>query len=163
MSFLSSPRPTESDEGVERSLRGYVTGRPDASTEALAGDLMVRIRAAVPLLPVPLVAAALVRSGGSASLTDLEARLAELVDEARAKGANLHLAEGSVAGTLRFGAEALVKHAILQRDAETLRPVPGQDALLGYYAASVLQRLSEPAAETAVPTGVVTLPEVAET
>lgn len=149
--------------GAPLSLRTYLRGQPGASTETLAEALMLRLRAAVPLLPVPLVAAALVRAGGGAARPDLEARLAELVDEARAKGANLHLAGGSVGEGLRFGIGALVRHGILAEEAGVLRPVPGKEALLGYYAASVLQRLSEPGTDGDTTGGGATLPAVTET
>ncbi len=153
--------------GEPLSLRGYLTGQPDANTETLADRLMMRIRAAVPLLPVPLTAAAMVRAGeaaaGGVALPDLQARLAELVDEAAAKGANLHLVEGDVAASLRFGVESLLRHGILIRDGDLLRPVPRREALVGYYAASVLQRLAEPG-EGPAPAGFQRmLPAVTET
>ena len=153
--------------GEPLSLRGYLTGQPDASTEALADRLMLRIRAAVPLLPVPLTAAAMVRAGGAAgtsvALPDLQARLADLVGEAGAKGANMHLVAGDVADSLRFGIEALVRHGILTDEGNSLRLVPGREALLGYYAASVLQRLAEPGAGPVAPGSPRTLPAVTET
>jgi hypothetical protein len=124
---------------------------------------MVRIRAAVPILPVPLIAAGLVRAGGVAATPDLEARVAELVDEARAKGANLHLSEGSVEGSVRFATGALARHGIVTLDGGAVRIARGQEAMLGYYAASALQRLAEPGEEPVTPTASLTLPEVAET
>jgi len=129
--------------GAPLSLREFITSQPEGGTVELAGELMTRIRVAVPLLPVPLTAAALVRLGSGAALPDLEACVATLVDEARARGANLHLAGGSVAETVRFAAEAMERHGIVTRDGAVLKVVPAEEPALAYYAASVLQRLEE--------------------
>jgi len=130
--------------GAPVSLRGFMTGQADASTEALAETLMVRVRAAVPLLPVPLAAAAVVRAGGAASIRELDHAAGAMVDTAQDRGANLHLPGGSAAAAVAAGVEALVLRGILLRDGDALRIAPGQESTLGYYAASVLQRLSEP-------------------
>lgn len=126
------------------SLREFLTSDPGASTEVLADTLMRRIRAAVPLLPVPLAAATMVRIGGSASAETLQEAATALVDEALRRGANMHLAGGSVETALASGIDALVLRGILTRDGATLHLTEGQDAALGFYAASVLQRLAEP-------------------
>jgi glycerol-3-phosphate O-acyltransferase len=149
--------------GTPVSLRDFMTHHPDASTEALADTLMTRIRAAVPLLPVPLAAAAMVRAGGATSLHDLLHGAASIVDQARSGGANMHLAGGSAATALRSGVEALVLRGILSRDGDDIRIASGEENTLGFYAASVLQRLSEPdqPGRTHIPDLV--LPGVAET
>ncbi len=149
--------------GTPLSLRAHVTAQPDSNTEALAGELMTRIRAAVPLLPVPLTAAALQRAGGSATLPELEASVAALVGEARDKGANLHLADGTVAETVRFAIGALRRQGIVLFEAETLRITPGKEMALGYYAASVVQRLEEPGMLGRPGPSDLILPEVTET
>jgi glycerol-3-phosphate O-acyltransferase len=149
--------------GAPLSLRDFLTGHPDASTEVLAEQLMQRIRAAVPLLPVPLAAAAVVRAGGAGSLRELDHAAATLVDAARGLGANMHLTEGTASGALHAGVDALVLRGILLRDGDALRIAPGQEATLGYYAASVLQRVTEPEepGRTRIPES--TLPEPEET
>ncbi|MCW1930813.1 1-acyl-sn-glycerol-3-phosphate acyltransferase [Pararhodobacter zhoushanensis] len=153
--------------GTPLSLRAHLTGQTDIgserSTEVLAEELMTRIRAAVPLLPVPLTAAALSRLGGSASLPELESGVSTLVEEARAKGATLHLPGGTVVEAVRFAAEALQRHKILRQDAEVLRIAPGKETALAYYAASVEQRLSEPGADLSEGLEPLTLPDVTET
>ncbi|WP_068305708.1 1-acyl-sn-glycerol-3-phosphate acyltransferase [Pararhodobacter sp. CCB-MM2] len=153
--------------GQPLSLRAYQAGRAEISTEALAEELMGRIRTAVPLLPVPLTCAALQRlslpEGGSVSARDLEAALTDLVAEAQGKGANLHLVEGSVARTLDFALSALARQGLVTRDSEGVHLPPAQAPLRGYYAASVLQRLAEPAEITLPGPSTLTLPETGET
>ncbi|MCA2014363.1 1-acyl-sn-glycerol-3-phosphate acyltransferase [Cereibacter sphaeroides] len=153
--------------GQPLSLRAYQAGRAEISTEALAEELMGRIRTAVPLLPVPLTCAALQRlslpEGGSVSARDLEAALTDLVAEAQGKGANLHLVEGSVARTLDFALSALARQGLVTRDSEGVHLPPAQAPLRGYYAASVLQRLAEPVEITLPGPSTLTLPETGET
>lgn len=149
--------------GAPLSLRDFVTHHPGASTEALADVLMTRIRAAVPVLPVPLAAAALVRLGGAASLAALTAQAEAMVETARIAGASLHLPGGTAASGLAEGIEALLVRGILHRDGDALSIAPGQQAALGYYAASVLQRLSEPHDGEQPRRAELLLPEVSET
>ena len=148
--------------GQPLSLRAFLTDDPGASTETLAEVLMTRIRAAVPLLPVPLAAAALVRSGGRGAEAAVIATGAALIAEAQALGANLHLPGASAETALREGLAALVLRGIVRREGEALSIAPGQDSALGYYAASVLQRLSEPPSDTPPPATPI-LPDVTET
>lgn len=137
--------------GQPVSLRAYLAEVPGASTETLADELMTRIRRAVPLLPVPLTAAALVRlplpAGGGASRADLEAGLSALVAEAAAAGATLHLVQGSIPATADVALGSLRRGGIITEGADGIRLVPDQAPMLAYYAASALQRLAEPAAE----------------
>lgn len=153
--------------GAPLSLRSFVTSHPGASTEVLAEELMTRVRAAVPVLPVPLVAALIVRAGGAATAPALEEAAGALVAQARARGVLLHLTgsdgEASVPAALAFGIEALVLRGILERDGAVLRIAEGQEAALGYYAASVLQRLAEPVREGTQPVEALALPGVTET
>ena len=152
--------------GEPVSLRAFLQEDPEASTERLADLLMERIRAAVPLLPVPLAAAALVRSGGEAGIDTLRAAADSFLSEARQRGAWMHLpgaAEGSATAALDEGLAALILRGLVRRDGDSLRIVAGNEAVVGFYAASALQRLSEPV-PVPVRTGIATLlPEVGET
>jgi len=130
--------------GDPLSLREFMTTHPGASTEALADTLMRRIRVSVPMLPVPLAAAVLVRAGGQGTQPVLNAAAEALVQEARESGANMHLAGGSATAALATGIEALALRSIVERDGDIVRIAAGQDTTLGFYAASVLQLLVEP-------------------
>lgn len=148
--------------GAPVSLRDFLTTQPGASTEALADLLMTRVRAAVPVLPVPLAAAALVRAGGASSLEALRPLTARLVDDARAQGATLHL-PGGVNAALHTGLAALVHRGLVLRDEDALRIAPGQEGIVGYYAASAIQRLAEPDLPGGYCQTALELPEVTET
>ncbi|WP_370205375.1 1-acyl-sn-glycerol-3-phosphate acyltransferase [Pararhodobacter marinus] len=143
--------------GEPLSLRAYLDERPESGTDTLADELMARIRGAVPLLPVPLAAASLVRlgvtGGAGVSRADLAAQMRELVEEAAALGAQMHLVDGAIEPSVDFATEAMARHGLIRRDGDGLRLRPGEEATLGYYAASVLQRLEEKALP-GVPEGV---------
>lgn len=130
--------------GAPVSLRDFLTQQPDASTETLAETLMERIRAAVPVLPVPFVAAALVRCGGTASPAELDAACAVLKAQLIARRAWLHLDNAQDSSVLADGLSALEHRSLILRRPEMIRIIAGQEDLLGYYAASVLQRCDAP-------------------
>lgn len=134
--------------GTPLSLRDYLTQVPDASIAHLAEELMRRIRAAVPVLPVPLAAAAVIRAGTAPTRAEVSAEAARMVATLVEKGANLHLPGGNPEAALAEGLAGLKLRGILAEAGDRLGPAPGQEAVLGYYAASTLQRLAEPAPET---------------
>ncbi|MCC5986427.1 MAG: 1-acyl-sn-glycerol-3-phosphate acyltransferase [Pararhodobacter sp.] len=140
--------------GKPLSLREFMQTRPDASTEALAEVLMHRIRTAVPVLPVPLVAAVVAQAGGNLTRAALIARGEAMAAALQQKGAWLHLPGGGARQALEEGLEALLLRGILSREGgggeETLHIAPGQEPALSFYAAAVLQRLAE-ASELADP------------
>jgi glycerol-3-phosphate O-acyltransferase len=110
------------------------------------------------VLPVPLTAAAVVRSGGVASRAELQTIAEGLVATLTATGANLHLVDGSVATTIDQGLAHLMLRGILAEAGGRIGPAPGEDAALGYYAASALQRLGEPEDACQPPAALLRLP-----
>ncbi|MFN3953688.1 MAG: 1-acyl-sn-glycerol-3-phosphate acyltransferase [Pararhodobacter sp.] len=129
--------------GKPVSLREFLETRPDASTEALADVLMARIRAAVPVLPVPLVAAAVAQAGGALPRAELPGRVHDMVARLAARGALQHLPGGNPDAALAEGLEALCLRGILQEHDGMLSIHAGQEPALSFYAAAILQRLSE--------------------
>ncbi len=130
--------------GKPLSLRAFMTEAPDASTESLAEALMERIRSAVPILPVPLAAAALARCGGSASNVELaraSAQLRATLDERRAW---MHLLPEASDDALEAGLDALALRGIIRRTGDRIETLPGEEDVLGFYAASTLQRCDSP-------------------
>ena len=163
--------------GRPLSLKEFLTGAPDAGTEALADMLMDRIREAVPILPVPLVAAAMVQAA-EASANDLQAEGAPmppvsraaliaqgetLIAALQARGANQHLPGVSAPAAIEEGLAALALRGILEVRGGEVRIATGEEAALGFYAASVLQRLAEPLPEAPVEPGLLELPAAGET
>lgn len=150
--------------GDPLSLRDFMTGEGDRGTEALAEALMARIRAAVPVLPVPLVAAALMRAGTRAPESEVREAAEEIVEALQARGVNLHLPGGDTAAAVTEGAASLVLRGILTEVEGVIAPAPGEEPALAYYAASVLQLLGEEAPSPRPGrAGAVQLPKTSET
>ena len=117
--------------GAPVSLRAFLAEGHAAPVEALGQRLMERITGVVPVLPVPLVAAAL--GQGAASRNDLLMRVQALTGRLAAAGAVMHLPEDPAAA-LEEGLAPLIARGVVTSD---LQPVPSGAALLAFYAASV--------------------------
>ncbi len=127
--------------GAPLSLQGWLAGRTDRSTEALGAALMARIVRAVPVVPVPLVAAALAQ--GAATREALEVSVAALAEALREAGASLRL---PAEGVVEAGLAPLIGRGIVAEEASGLTAVPGAERMLAFYAAPVQQRLADAAA-----------------
>ncbi|MFN4157742.1 MAG: 1-acyl-sn-glycerol-3-phosphate acyltransferase [Gemmobacter sp.] len=124
--------------GPPLSLQGWLADAPDRSTEALGADLMARIRMAVPVVPVPLVAAVL--AAGPVTRADLADRVAAMAARLAAAGAVLRLPEDAAAA----GLAPLLARGVVAEGAAGL--IPAMPDLLAFYSAPVVQRLEDDAA-----------------
>jgi glycerol-3-phosphate O-acyltransferase len=122
--------------GAPVSLAAFRADHPEATPELLGQHLMAAIGRVVPVVPVPLVAAAL--REGPESRAALERVVARLVAELTAAGAVLKLPPQGMAATLDEGLAPLVARGLVAAD---LRILPGGQRILDFYAAAVLQRL----------------------
>jgi glycerol-3-phosphate O-acyltransferase len=112
-------------------------GTVETATEALGQRLMAAIGQVVPVVPVPLVAAALAQGG--ADEASLMRNCQALVQGLEARGAVLKLAPQGMEATMREGLEHLRRRGLIGAD---LQPLPGAQTVLDYYAAGLLQRNS---------------------
>ena len=149
--------------GAPMSLRALIAEHPEATPEALTEVLGARLMAAiadcVPVLPVPLVAAAL--GDGPLSRDALVARVGGIIERLAADGAALELRAGGAEVAVADGLKVLVaRHMIADADG-ILGPLPENAGLLAFYAGAVQQRLER----TVLPAGaaVARLPEDAAT
>ncbi|TVP68757.1 MAG: glycerol-3-phosphate acyltransferase [Rhodobacteraceae bacterium] len=126
--------------GAPMSLRKFLEEQTDASTQSLAETLIERIRAAVPVLPVPLVAAALARCDGKASPEQLAQSVADLRETLIAKRAWMHLGETEADDPIREGLAGLTIRGLIRESPDLIEITPGEQDIFSYYAASVLQR-----------------------
>ena len=122
--------------GAPVSLRRFME-RDGATTEGLGAHLMAAIGQVVPVVPVPLVAAALLR--GPATRVALTEAVQALLAELQAVGAVMKLAPDGIDATVEEGLAPLLARGLIGAD---LRPMPGAEAVLAFYSASILQRLA---------------------
>ena len=130
--------------GAPLSLREFLTNTPDATTESLAEDLMRRIRAAVPVLPVSFAAAALVRAGQDAPREAVVSEAVSLRNALQARNAWLHLPDTQSSDLVDEGLAALALRGVIAVTGGHVQILPGQEAVVGFYAAATLQRCDAP-------------------
>lgn len=111
----------------------------DITPEALGARLMTEVMRAVPVLPVPLVAAAIGESG--IARADLPHQVAALARDLDALGAELVLPTGGLPTACEDGLRALLKRDVLTERDGILTAAPNKEALLAFYGAAVVQRL----------------------
>lgn len=125
--------------GQPVSLAAFKAGHPLATTEALGQHLMQAIAAVVPVVPVPLVCAALLK--GPSDFNGLVAEVQALQHILFAGGAVLKLAPKGVEATVIEALAVLQGRRLIGADYLATK---GSQPLLDFYAAAILQRL-EPA------------------
>jgi glycerol-3-phosphate O-acyltransferase len=121
--------------GAPMSLRSYQVDHPEGGVEGLARALMARIGAEVPLLPVPLVARALVLADTPLSREALDARVAEILEAA--PRAHLHLPRADLEYAIRFGITVLRKRGMIEEHHGAFVVNETERPLLTYYASSI--------------------------
>ncbi|MDO9525587.1 MAG: 1-acyl-sn-glycerol-3-phosphate acyltransferase [Gemmobacter sp.] len=124
--------------GAPVSLRAFMAQGAADPSEALGLCLMDEIARVVPILPVPLVAAAL--AAGVTSRADLDSRVRELAGLLSADGAVLRMPPQGGDAVVDEGLAPLIGRGIVAAD---LTVLPEGRALLEFYAASVHQRLEK--------------------
>ncbi|MFB9148334.1 1-acyl-sn-glycerol-3-phosphate acyltransferase [Roseovarius ramblicola] len=124
--------------GAPLSLKAFEHDRPGAGIEALAEALMARIGAEVPLLPVPLVARALVCAGGALNRATLDRAVTDMMEQApQAVPDPEQDSDDDAAALARFGVEALAGRGMVSLAGDRVEIVPEERAMVNYYAASI--------------------------
>ncbi len=131
--------------GAPLSLAAVLEDAHGDATQGLAEELMARIAANVPVLPVPLICAAL---GERAEMDEAALRVeaAGIARALRDRGVHLDLPEGSVDRGVDRALALLAPRRIIRRDGARVIVAPADRALISFYAAAVDQHLAAPAA-----------------
>jgi glycerol-3-phosphate O-acyltransferase len=123
--------------GPPISLRAFMREVPEPTTEALGLRLMAEIAKVVPILPVPLVAAALLDAVHDRAA--LRVRIGEIADQLVAADALLKLPPQGLDVVLSEGLLPLLGRGIVVEGLGGLQVAEGAKALLAFYAAPVQQ------------------------
>jgi glycerol-3-phosphate O-acyltransferase len=138
-------------------LRHLSREERSAALEHLGAELMGRVGAVVPALPVPLVASVFVQrldrldgeGGGPLSELELKARVYRLIGELEARGAHVYIPRSDQDYALSVGLRTLTqRHLIEERDG-LFAPREAETALLRYYASSIAHLMPETPARQA--------------
>lgn len=129
--------------GAPLSLEAFRQSHPEAGIAGLAGELMARIGRAVPVLPVPLVARALIAAGGARERAALAADLAAMI--AALPGANACLPQGDCREAAQAGLRMLCARGLVAQERGQVRIVPGQEEMVAFYARSIAHLFADAA------------------
>ncbi len=135
--------------GAPVSLAEFAARTAGDVAPALAAELMTRIAHNVPVVSVPLIAAAW-GDDDTTKISALHGRCAALVTRLATFGAPVLLPEGGVTEAVEMALAIFALRHLARRDGDLVTLNPGQRGLLDFYAASVLQRFDADA-ETAAP------------
>lgn len=118
--------------GQPVSLRTFATNHPGRTAEDLGALLMERIRSAMPVLAVPLTAAALQALGGRGNRSQLVAQAVDRMGKAAST-------PEEIADMIERGLAQMHLRALIYEDSGVFQVTAGEEALIAYYAASVSQ------------------------
>ena len=122
--------------GQPLSLKTFMAGRRGDPIRAVGGELRDRVRAVVPILPVPLVACLVQRAQGTVSRAALvraaQPYIPRLIDPAEGWTAEVVVTDGLA---------SLMTRRMVREGPDGLRIEPEQQLLVSYYANSVAHLL----------------------
>lgn len=126
--------------GAPLSLSGFLTEHDGAPIEAIAEELMGRVKAVVPVLPVPLVATVL-RDGAPRAVSDIHAAVAQLVTQL--KQSHVPLPAGDAAALADEGIANLMYREMLSDEKGLINLQDWAVERIEYYAQSIAHHLPE--------------------
>ncbi len=131
--------------GQPLSLASFLAAHPQATpapTGVLARTLMARIRAVVPVLPVPVVAMVMLEADNRPR-AEIAARFAELVSDMEARGAHTHMPRGDLDYAVDVGLQLMEQRGNLIKADGLYRINPKDRPILTYYANSIAHLCSD--------------------
>ncbi len=105
-------------------------------TVAVAEALMARIRASMPVLPVPLIAQALLQNGAGLSQPELMKAVQEVVDDL-CEGARVYFSDESLETAVAEAADGLVLREVLESSGGKYTVRESEVDVMQYYARSI--------------------------
>jgi len=124
--------------GAPVSLAEFARERGGADIDALGAELMHRVGAVVPVLPVSLVATVLREAQGPLSPLELKARTLGLMHALVAAGAHAHLPRGDDDYAVEVGLRMMrLRRLVVEEEDGALSANPDESALVDYYANAI--------------------------
>ncbi|UWQ01001.1 1-acyl-sn-glycerol-3-phosphate acyltransferase [Aliiroseovarius crassostreae] len=122
--------------GSPLSLKAFAGEHRHKMPEQLARELMGRIRAVVPVLPVPVVSAVMLEKEAHtrAEVTD---RFQTLVAEMEQHGAHIHMPRNDLDYAVEVGLRLMLMRGLIIEENGCFRVNPADRVLLGFYANSI--------------------------
>ena len=127
--------------GAPLSLTEFLKEPADDVPALLGAELMQRIGAVMPVVPVPLVSYAL--RAGVRDRAELRARVGDLVEGARRRGAEVHIPRDDLDYTTEAGLRALIERRMLSETPGGFVLSEDGEAIVAFYARSVEHLLGD--------------------
>ena len=122
--------------GAPLSLAKFVEAAP-LDVAALGDELMRRVGAVVPVLPVSAVATVLLDAEGPLSEIEIKARVLALLEAFQAHGAHVHIPRGDQDYAVEVGLRMLRLRRITVEEDGLIAANPAEMRLLAYYANAI--------------------------
>ena len=123
--------------GAPLSLEEFSRGKSGDQTEAIGEELMARIRAIVPVLPVPLVAQALLAADGPVGRDEIVRTVCARVKAMLQHGTHVRPAGGTPEEEVEVAINHLLMRRMISETPDGLVAVEEERPLLEFYAASI--------------------------
>ena len=131
--------------GNPLSLSAFLN-ESDHTTEQVGEELMHRIRAVLPVLPVPLVATVLQNAAGPLSEAEIASAVSKLIDRLSDHGAYIHLPRESKEYAAEVGLRMLKLRNMVTEAEGNFSVNPHEAPAIAFYAASISHLIDAPAA-----------------
>ena len=113
------------------------------AVQQLGGELLESVAAAIPVLPVPLVATVFVRQlGKPLSVLEIKAQVQDLIDEVQQSNAYVHIPRADRDYAISVGLRTLLLRGFVDEQGGLYRARADAESILRYYANSIEQFLS---------------------
>ena len=132
--------------GAPLSLASYTEGWTGDPTKEIAQELMERIRAIIPVLPIPLVAACLLRAGAPLDRAELVAKVTARLAVLAEADAHVEIFDGDISTEVENAVNHLQMRQLVRVGSQGIEVTDGNHGLLTYYAASIGHLLDATAA-----------------
>lgn len=127
-------------------LRVLAGEQREAEIRALGADLMAGVAAAIPALPVSLVATALLDAGAAPqTLFEVKGRVFDLMQRVEKAGGLVIVPRHDQDAAVEAGLKQLAIRHVVVIDGQGVRAKTGEEAVLRYYAHAIAHHLGGPA------------------
>ena len=133
--------------GEPLSLAAFTANRKGDPTAAVGAELKRRIAAVVPVLPVPLVASALIDLAGPVDRETLEAMAGERLKALKQSGAHIHVPREDVRYAVETGIRMFKLRRMVEEADGQFSIVESQRNVVAFYANSIRHLIDAAAAQ----------------
>lgn len=130
--------------GTPLSLKGFTNTGDDNMAKSLGEELMARVSAAVPVLPVPLVASVLLEAPRPLSRAQVIQAVQVLVETRLSPDVAVHFPDDNLEKAVDVGLKILTLRRFLLKNGDSYESNPAEKVITQFYATSIAHLLDVP-------------------